>query len=306
VTVRMQPRAASATSLSISPAPLATRAPQTYQVLLAHDLTAHSEIALVRAARLAIEREGHLTIFHVIENDAAPTAVAAQQARAEWLLENAIRRWMAHDKPSYRIHVAFGNPASAVSTYVHGRRVDLVVTGRHRRHAIAHLFGGTTVERLLHRIQTPLLVVNNWNQAPYRRVFIPIDFSDATVPALQFAAEFVPPHASIHLFHVAATTTFSPEYVTACTGRVAQQARYAISHLIESSGLGERRPIVTIKSGNAVALIKEELAEEKTDLVVLGTRARSGRAYGLGGGVAEAVLRSSLCDIVVIPAHGCS
>jgi len=302
VTIRMQPTAGRTTRLSILPAPVEARAPHTYQVLLAHDLTAHSEIALVRAARLAFEREGHLTILHVIENQAAPTAAAAR-ARAEWHLENEIRRWMAHDKPSYRIHVACGDAAGAVSAYAQGRGFDLVVAGRHRRHAITHLLVGTTVERLLRQIQAPLLVVNNRNQAPYRRVFIPIDFSDAAVLALRFAADFVQPHASIHLFHVAAPTTFSPEDITACTGPVAHQARYAISHLIESSGLGKRRPVVTIKSGNAVSLIKEELAEEKTDLVLLGTCARS-KPYGLGGGVTEAVLRSSLCDIAVIPAHG--
>jgi nucleotide-binding universal stress UspA family protein len=211
---------------------------------------------------------------------------------------------MAHGKPSYRTHVAFGNPPTAVSAYAQGRRVDLVVTGRHRHHAITHLFVDTTVERLLRQIQAPLLVVNNLNQAPYRRVFIPIDFSEAAAPALRFTADFVPPHAIIHLFHVAAQTKFSPEDISECTGPVAQQARYAISHLIESSGLGEPRPIVTIKSGDPVSLIKEELAEEKTDLVVLGRCAGSDKPYGIGE--TDAVLRSSLCDILVIPVHGCS
>jgi hypothetical protein len=39
-----------------------------YRVLLAHDLTGPSEIALVRAGRLALERNGHLTILHVVDN----------------------------------------------------------------------------------------------------------------------------------------------------------------------------------------------------------------------------------------------
>ena len=39
-----------------------------FRVLLAHDLTGQSEIALVRAARLAFEREGHLTIVHVVDS----------------------------------------------------------------------------------------------------------------------------------------------------------------------------------------------------------------------------------------------
>jgi nucleotide-binding universal stress UspA family protein len=288
----------------MAPAPTKMEAPQTYQVLLAHDLTAHSEIALVRAARLTLERDGHLTVLHVIDKHAAPGAVPAQHARAEWHLENEIQRWTAHDKPSYRIRVALGDPATTVSAYAQGRRVDLVVAGRHRRHALTHLFVSTTVERFLQQIHAPLLVVNNCNQAPYRRVLIPIDFSEAAAPALRLAADFVPPHASVHLFHVAVPTTFSPEYITKCTGPVAQQARYAISHLIESSGLGERRPVVTIKSGETVSLIKEELAERKTDLMVLGRSVQPDKAYRRR--VTEALLKSSLCDILVIPAHGCS
>ena len=50
-----------------------------------------------------------------------------------------------------------------------------------------------------------------------------------------------------------------------------QQRKQALSRFIETLRLDERRPIVTIENGDALALVKEELARQKTDLLVLGT-----------------------------------
>lgn len=50
-----------------------------FHVLVAHDLTARSEIALIRGARLALEREGHLTIVHVVDGDLPAPAIDAQR-----------------------------------------------------------------------------------------------------------------------------------------------------------------------------------------------------------------------------------
>ena len=63
-----------------------------------------------------------------------------------------------------------------------------------------------------------------------------------------------------------------------------------MSRLIETLELGERRPLVTIENGDALALVKEELARQKTDLLVVGTHARSGMEHAPIGIAAEAIL----------------
>lgn len=65
--------------------------------------------------------------------------------------------------------------------------------------------------------------------------------------------------------------------------------------------LDRRRPTVSVKNGDAAAVIKDELTMQKTDLVVMGTHARSGIEHILIGSVAEESLRSSACDILVVP-----
>ena len=86
-----------------------------YQVLAAHDLSGRSEVALVRAARLTIEREGYLTILHVVDGDLVAPMIEALRAEAETYLELEVRRWLGRDKPPYRIEVVAGDPADAIA-----------------------------------------------------------------------------------------------------------------------------------------------------------------------------------------------
>jgi universal stress protein E len=282
-----------------------------YRVLLAHDLTGRSEIAFVRAARLTLERQGHLTILHVINSKLPPPVIEARRAHAKSYLETEVRQWLAPYKLSYHIDIGVGDPAGAIAARAQAHDVNLVVTGRHRRRWFADTFIATTVKRLLRQIQRPILIVANSNQSPYRRVLIPIDFTDASAARVQFAAALLP-RASVYLLHTynrpfqnvaPLSLTFSREETGKFSGPTGQQRKQALSRLIETLELGERRPIVTIENGNALALVKEELARQKTDLLVLGTHARSGMEHASIGSAAEAILRSSPCDILVLSVH---
>ena len=169
-----------------------------YRVLLAHDLTGPSEIALVRAARLTLEREGHLTILHVVDSELPAPVIEARRARAKSCLETEVCRWLGSRKLSYRIAIGVGEPAGAIAARAQAHDVDLVVTGRNQRRAVANR--STTVGHLLRQAQRPVLVVGNPNQSPYQRVLIPIDFTDASAARIRFAAAFLP-QARLHLLH---------------------------------------------------------------------------------------------------------
>jgi nucleotide-binding universal stress UspA family protein len=315
-----------------------------YRVLLAHDLTGSSEIALVRAARLTLEREGHLTILHVVDSELPAPVIEARRAQAKSCLETEVCRWLGSRKLSYRIDIGIGDPAGAIAARAQGHDVDLVVTGRNQRRAVANRFT-TTVRHLLRQAQRPVLVVGNSNQSPYQRVLIPIDFTDASAARVRFAAAFLP-QARLHLLHAykrrfqdyiaAPSLTFGPEEergkisgperddcslshhtaLSFCLARglfrkpaptlqdrapVERQRKQALSWLIEASGLGERRPVVTIEGGDALALVRQELARQKTDLLVMGAHARSATEHtsisSAGGG---AVGWRSPCDVLFL------
>ena len=119
-----------------------------YRVLLAHDLSVRSEIAFVRAARLTLERKGHLTVLHVINSELPAPVIEAQRVHAESYLEAEVRRWLAH----HRIHAARGAgesnavrarwPREPARRRSDGRRVR---SSKHlsRRHGRLRRGGGT-------------------------------------------------------------------------------------------------------------------------------------------------------------------
>ena len=285
-----------------------------YRVLLAHDLSGPSEIALVRAARLALERDGHLTILHVVNSELPAPVIEARRARAKICLESEVRRWLGRRKLPYRIDIGVGDPAGAIAARAQAHDVDLVVTGRHQRRAVANGCTGT-VGRLLRQVQRPILVVGNSNQSPYQRVLIPIDFTDAAAAMIRSAAAFLP-HARLHLLYAyrrrfqdyiaTPSLMFDRAKEGEASTQVEQQPRQALPWFIETLRLGERRPMVTIESGDALALVKAELARQKTDLLVLGAYERSGTEHASIGSAAEATLGSSRCDILLVSLHGAS
>jgi nucleotide-binding universal stress UspA family protein len=276
-----------------------------YRVLLAHDLTGQSEIALVRASRLARERRGHVIILHVVDSRFPARVIEAQRANARSRLEAEARRWLGRGHLTYSIDIGVGEPAGAIAARAQAHGVDLVVTGRHQRALAQGHIRSTTVGRLLQQIQRPLLVVGNPNQSPYRRVLVPFDLSSASAARLQFAAAFLP-HASLHLLHTGRqcfqdyvariSSMFSPQEARKPFDPIAQEPEQALSRFIATLRLGERRPTVTIETGDALLLVKKELARQKSDLLVLGDQARSGIR-----GAAEAALGSSRCDTLFLP-----
>jgi nucleotide-binding universal stress UspA family protein len=289
-----------------------------YRVLLAHDLTGPAEIALVRAARLTLEREGHLTILHVVDSDRLAHVIEAQRTHAKGHLTAELRRWLGCRKRSYRIDIGVGDAAGAIAARARALDVDLVVTARHHRRASAQVFTRSTLGRLLRRIERPILVVGNSNQSPYRRVLMPVAFTNTAAARIRFAAAFLP-DARLHLLHACKSrfqdfiaplsSALRKEERLRSSGLIGQRPEQAVSRLIETLGLAERRPLVTVEPGDPMVLVKRQLAQQKTDLLVLGAPVRSGMEHMRIDRAAESVLGSSSCDVLFLPPsldHGLS
>jgi nucleotide-binding universal stress UspA family protein len=281
-----------------------------HKVLVAHDLSPRSAIALADAARLVSAREGDLTILHVIDDALPPKVIEVYRTHAESHLASAVRQLPVQPLPPHRIEIILGDPAEIISAEAEARAVDLVVVGRHRRRPIIDMFTGTTVERLMRQARRPILVVCKESQSPYRRILVPVDFSSASTAAIRTAAALFP-KAIVHLLHAykgpfqdyiaALTLTFSRAERAKFAGSMGEQAEQAMSQLVGGLGLAPDRTIVTVKNGDAAALIQEELDRQEADLLAVGTHARSGIARALIGSVAESALASSSCNVLVVP-----
>jgi nucleotide-binding universal stress UspA family protein len=279
-------------------------------VLVAHDLTAASDIAFLRGARLALERDGELILLHVVDNALPPLVLEARRACARSRLQTELCRWLGRDRLPCRIDVGIGEPEGAIAARAQAYGADLVVLGRRPRRTLADRLHSSSVRRLLQRIKQPVLIAANRSQCPYRRVLVPVDFGEAAPAAIRFAADLLP-RANLHLLHAYRTSlmdyaatlaaAFSPGRAGKRALLTAQHVEEAARRLIAALTPDRPTPTLTVENGDALHVIRKELARQKTDLLVVGDSACSDLGRARIARAAETALRSGPCDILFLP-----
>mgnify|MGYP001545808820 CR=1 FL=1 len=140
---------------------------------------------------------------------------------------------------------------------------------------------------------------------PAKTILVPIDFSSSAEHALDYAVALAAKlEAKIHLLHVIAIPAYGSEYgITVTQSTVEDAVRNAQSVLDRmaevragkaSFGPGE------VEFGDARGVIHEMATRLKADLIVMGTHGRQGVRRLILGSVAEAVVRTSDCPVLLI------
>ena len=142
----------------------------------------------------------------------------------------------------------------------------------------------------------------------YQDIVVPYDFSDPVRPALATAVDFAKRFgARLHLVHVVQWPAYS---YAAFPGTGAPPAPVGLAdgagRLLEDVA-GEIPDGVEVRThvheGSNVALVLAETARKlEADLIVMGTHGRTGFAHVFLGSVAERLLRSAPCPVLVVPA----
>jgi universal stress protein A len=135
-------------------------------------------------------------------------------------------------------------------------------------------------------------------------ILCPIDFTDNAGIALGVATDIARQHQSTLLvLHVAdslgpegisfgeAETRLQPE------GRVADLQRLLRRAAPPQPGLTIRH---LLTEGDPAAVVKQTVAEQHVDLVVIGTHGRTGLDHFLMGSIAEEILRSCPCPVLIV------
>ena len=140
------------------------------------------------------------------------------------------------------------------------------------------------------------------------RILVATDFSadaDAAFDyALGLARKF---DASVHLLHVvedplAAGVWSSEVYTAEIAGLQLNLVRDAESRLRRSVPDTVTAVSIEVRTGNAAREILKAAQESKADLLVMGTRGRTGIAHIVMGSVAERVVRLATCPVLTLKA----
>ena len=141
-----------------------------------------------------------------------------------------------------------------------------------------------------------------------RIVLVPIDFSDASNAALEYAVELVEgSDAKIYVLHTFEIPLVGlPDGVIAATAEVTSRVVNAAQGALDDVVARHRDRRVKIQSvlkqGDAREVILTQAKELGAELVCIGTHGRRGIARALIGSVAESVVRASPVPVLTVHA----
>jgi len=139
-----------------------------------------------------------------------------------------------------------------------------------------------------------------------RTILVAIDFSDHADHALDYAAGLAQRlDAKLHLVHAIAVPSLGvPElgvaYSSMMMESTVKEAQDALAAL--AARYRDRSPIATthLEVGDARDVIDRVAETIGADLIVMGTHGRRGIRRALLGSVAEAIVRSAPCPVLVV------
>jgi len=280
-------------------------------ILCAVDLSWRSEGAFTYAIAVAKARRAPLDLLFA----ASARREFGRRVRTRVARLAELRRRAVAAGVEMTVTVQHGNPADVIleRAATAAGAPQLIVLGAPSRRGLERLGSLSVAQKVVHQIDRPALVVPDAGvgaagAAPFRRVLGAIDFSPASLSALDEAVRVLRQDGgTLRLLHVvdviqpAVPRTVLEFPAIDVTELLRESAARRLRTLLPLSHdlYGRVHPHVTV--GRVVEQIVQNANELKADLVVLGVRKRRGLARFLGSTTGR-VLRRVGCPVLVVPA----
>jgi len=279
-------------------------------ILHATDFSDASLPALEQARKLARHHKAELHVLHVeVLLEARYPALAVdtltfQREQSEQQFRALLSR--TGDDEIIQATVKHARVPVAIAEYAERNRIDLIVVGSHGYSGIDRLLMGSEARKLIRHATTPVLVVRpcdgpkETTEAPYSHLLAPVDFSDASMVALQEADKLTSLYAGkltvLHSLDVVTPT----HYAYASNNTQLPLARQALSQFITDAVL-TTEPDQILSSASAAVSILETAESQGSDLIVIARSGMSGWQRFFVGSTTERVLNGATCDVLVLP-----
>lgn len=282
----------------------------TTPVLIATDLTEASDPAIARGAAHAQAVSAQVVICHVIPDvfrthplqptggDNAIALSAELTKRAADLATEQARRVAGLSPDQDTVVIETGSPGDEIVRVAEERRASLVVIGGKPE--------GRTAERVVRYASTPVLVARRGPTSG--KILVATDFSTAALPALVFAKTLIEnAHVEATLLHVmqppqpllpSIASAFGSPIVPAPPGvveRLEELGKETLDGLAKSYGIGRTEQV----EGDPATTIVEQARAIGAEMIVMGSRGRTGLARLVLGSTAEHVIRTAPCSVLV-------
>jgi nucleotide-binding universal stress UspA family protein len=291
------------------------------KVFVATDMVSTVDAPVVSAARLARRHDARLCLLHVLESASTDNRRLVRHfASGEEMLADAGYAKEVHQAlaTTYRqalagvahdIHVTVGFPWQEILIWAKTVDSDVILLGPHSSRAeekgVVRIAGrvGSTVENVITRETCPVMIVNqaaSEEQLRFGSILVPTDFSRSCESAVCFAARLASRYNSrmavFHMLPVPPVPKYTHDHYLADEARARRRLESAYQAYLE--GIDHR---YLIRAGALPHLeILGCAAQEKIDLIVIGSHTKESSGKWYPGSVVERVGFRTTCPVMVI------
>jgi nucleotide-binding universal stress UspA family protein len=284
-------------------------------------------IQLIEPAKWLAERfAASIHLVHVHESDypaylvapAPPFSVTSYEQEAKERVARELNA-LAHKYgvPATRCHLISGSPAFNEICALAGEiRADLIVMPTHGRTGLEHMFLGSTAERTVRHSPCPVLVMRepghglSEKKASYKKILVPVDFSDCSREGLQYAIRFAERFgAKLIVLHVIAlpyaylSDVYGMYQPPLWAGEARKGAERRMQEFLRTIEVGAVKIQTAITTGTPTAEICSFAEKKHVNLIITSTHGLSGLKHVSTGSIAERVVRHGSCPVLVVPSH---
>jgi nucleotide-binding universal stress UspA family protein len=191
---------------------------------------------------------------------------------------------------------------------------DLLVMGTHGRSGFEALFLGSVTEKVLRSTEVPVLTVppavERVESVAYQTILCPIEFSDASTRALEYALTLAEETgARLILLHVIELLVDAPQRreishftVPEYQRYLEEDARARLRSAVPEDARVWCTPEERVISGNAFRVILDLAEQEKAEVIVMGVHGKGALNRRLFGSTTHHVIREAGCPVLTLRA----
>lgn len=288
-----------------------------HHILAAIDFTPHCRNALREAARRAALDGSALTAVHVMDDflvHELKKAMACDQAtvRSEWTQK--LQKFVDDSDCGAvmaKVEVRIGNAFAEIVEACQVHQADLLVMGSKGSKAEPHRIG-VIAARCVRKAPVDVLLVRGDARSPFKRVLACVDFSENSAKAVQCALHLAQEDNAaldcLHIYQSAMAMALDYGGMVPPLPAVGDEEsinawKVELSNFLEPllRSAGDVPVTQEVQERlNIREAIMEHAAATGADLVVLGTRGKSGLREMLIGTTAEKIVQHAQCSILAV------
>jgi nucleotide-binding universal stress UspA family protein len=288
------------------------------EILIPVDGSPSSEQAAQVGLELARRLQANLTFTNVVDQGTSFTP--DERHRSKRLIGNALVEYWTNKAKALELHampnLATGpNTAKAICQVAEYEETDLIVMGTHGREGLARAIWGSVAEQVAHETPIPVMFVRSTERPiipNFKRILVPIDADRIRHTVIAHAIELAQRlQAKLEFLHVTVDPAvvfgeldLEPVYNEQMRSETRQIMRKALDQIGMESLEPEQVELSELRAGFEAVnrTILRHAKRTDTDLIVMGTNARTGMMKFLVGSIAESVIHHAEIPVLLIRA----